>query len=75
MWNSGTLNEVLVLKGHQSTVTGLAFNRNGSLLASSSWDSTVRVWDVAAGGKLLFTLQTEPAGAEVLGVSFSADGK
>jgi serine/threonine protein kinase/WD40 repeat protein/tetratricopeptide (TPR) repeat protein len=34
-----------VLKGHINTVTSVAFNHAGDLLASASWDGTLRLWD------------------------------
>ncbi|KAF3219629.1 hypothetical protein TWF106_007052 [Orbilia oligospora] len=40
------------LEGHTRTVTSLAFSANGGLLASGSFDRTVRVWDVATGALL-----------------------
>src|SRR6185436_7051082 len=36
---------VAVLKGHQKRVTRLAFNHAGSLLATTSWDGSIRLWD------------------------------
>eukprot|EP00798_Chlamydomonas_sp_ICE-L_P024043 gene24043-9620_t len=57
-----------------STVTGVTFSKDGSRLASSSWDSTVKVWDVRSA-RLLTSLTTVPRGVEVLGVSFSMDGR
>jgi len=42
--------EVLkTLQGHEGTVSGVAFDGGGKLLASSSWDETVKVWDVERG--------------------------
>ena len=38
-----------VLAGHDGPVSGLCFSPSRSLLASSSWDKTVRVWDVLGG--------------------------
>jgi WD40 repeat protein len=35
----------ILLKGHRASVEGLAFTSNSLLLASSSRDATVRVWD------------------------------
>lgn len=37
------------LRGHQGGVSGLAYNVEGTLLASSSLDGTVRLWDPATG--------------------------
>ena len=42
-----------VLEGHQNTVVGLQFTHAGSLLISSSWDGTTRVWDPIRGTHLL----------------------
>lgn len=38
-----------VLSGHEGPVAGLAFSPAGPLLASASWDHTLRTWDVFAG--------------------------
>jgi WD40 repeat protein len=52
-------------------VTGVAFSPDGRLLASSSWDRTVKVWD-AATGRLVHTLAGHRR--EVSRVAFSPDG-
>lgn len=36
------------LAGHEGPVAGLAFSPSGPLLASASWDHTLRTWDVFA---------------------------
>jgi len=41
------------LKGHSGTVVRLGFNHAGDLLASSAWDSTLRLWDPHTGRQLL----------------------
>ncbi len=70
--NQVALAEIAVLEGHESTVTGLTFSPDGSLLVSSSLDGTLRLWDVEA--------QTEIAslsagdGVELNDVAFSPDG-
>jgi WD40 repeat protein len=38
-----------ILAGHEGPVSGLAFSPRQPLLASSSWDRTVRTWDVFDG--------------------------
>ena len=63
---------VTTLAGHNGSVTGIAFNSDSALLASSSGDDTVRVWDIKAG-KSLVNL-TGHAGS-VSSVAFSEDGK
>jgi WD40 repeat protein len=60
------------LSGHTSEVWGVSFSPDGRLLASCSWDQTIRLWQMP-DGKPLVTLSghTGPVG----GVSFSPDGR
>ena len=39
----------LTLRGHSHGVTSVAFNQEGTLLASSSYDKTVKIWDPVSG--------------------------
>jgi WD40 repeat protein len=46
LWDLGTGKAVATLEGHKASVLRIAFSPDGSLLASVSWDGTVRVWGV-----------------------------
>jgi hypothetical protein len=61
------------LTGHTDAVLGVTFSPDGQLLATTSFDQTVRLWDVATG---------QPHGAPLTGhtasmwaVAFSPDGR
>jgi WD40 repeat protein len=61
---------VAVLHGHQAEPIALAFSRDGNLLASTSWDGTVRLWDPLSGRPLVIT-----RGDLERPIQFSADGQ
>jgi WD40 repeat protein len=58
------------LEGHSSYISSVAFSHDSKRLASSSWDSTVKIWD-ASSGACLQTLEGH-SGA-VHSVAFSHD--
>lgn len=60
------------LAGHEGVVTGVAFNPEGSILASSGFDGTARLWNMDTG-EALATLTNQPLPLE--GVDFSPDGR
>lgn len=59
------------LKGHKGSILALSFSPNGKMIASASFDKTVKLW--SHNGTLLKTFSgyKDP----VLDVSFSPDGK
>src|SRR5687768_11230792 len=63
--------EARTLKGHEGSVLSVAFSPDGTVLASSSRDATIKVWDVPSG-KLERTL-TEHA-EDVYSIVFSPKG-
>ena len=53
VWDAASGAELLVLRGHEGSVTAAAFSPDGARIVSGSWDETVRVWDAASGAELL----------------------
>lgn len=72
VWSVQTGRLLEVLSGHEGPVAGLAFSPTGPLLASASWDHTLRTWDVFAGKGGIEVL---PHAHDVLAVAFRPDGK
>ncbi len=61
-----------VLHGHTNGVRSVAFNPDGTRLASCSHDGTIRIWDLALGEQLVvLTGHTQ----SVVEVAFSPDGR
>jgi len=83
---SALTNPVYVLEGHSGAITGMSVNADGSALASTSTDGTVRVWDarrfvtaerLATRGRQLTTLSGfahDPTRSLMVQCAFSADG-
>jgi U4/U6 small nuclear ribonucleoprotein PRP4 len=59
------------LKGHQGRVCRVAFHPSGNYVASASFDTTWRLWDVTTSKELLLQ---EGHSKEVYAVEFQNDG-
>ncbi|MFP4498719.1 MAG: WD40 repeat domain-containing protein [Vulcanimicrobiota bacterium] len=58
--------------GHKEAVTSLCFSPDGKYFASSSFDGTVKVWQVETG-ELIMNMAPEPT--QINYVDFSSDGR
>ncbi|WP_013322705.1 hypothetical protein [Gloeothece verrucosa] len=65
-------NEYNRLERHNDSVTSVSFSPDGKILASGSWDKTIKLWDVQTGQEIR-TLSGH--NDSVYSVSFSGDGK
>jgi WD40 repeat protein/serine/threonine protein kinase len=71
IWDATSGRELRTFKGHADQVFRVAFNPDGSRLASASFDGTVKIWDTENSQEVR-TLKGHTA--EVRSVAFSPDG-
>lgn len=71
-WDMGNYGRV-VLHAHDDIVSSIAFNADNTLLASGSWDHTVKLWAANAGAGAA-PLKVFRHGSKVTCVAFSPDG-
>lgn len=67
IWDIDSQELVAELEGHTGTVLAVAFNRDGSVLASGSADETIRIWDVVTGN----VVHVLEVGATIRSLAFS----
>ncbi|KAK1264557.1 hypothetical protein QJS04_geneDACA015656 [Acorus gramineus] len=72
VWSMKTGRLLDVLSGHEGPVHGLMFSPTNAILASSSWDKTIKLWDVFEGKG---AVETFPHSHDVLTVVYRPDGK
>jgi len=71
IWLTGEARPRLVFEGHTAPVVALAVSPDGKLLASASWDRTVRLWTLDGGAPRVL----EGHQQNVNGVAFAPDGR
>ena len=71
VWSLQTGQLVDVLAGHEGPITSLAFAPGMAVLASGSWDGTLKMWEVYKNN----CLDTMEHGCDVLALCFRPDGK
>lgn len=72
VWSVQTGQLLDQLAGHEGPVSCLSFAPNGGILASGSWDHTVRMWNIFARTQTSEPLQLQ---ADVLSVAVRPDSK
>ena len=71
LWKADLPGELRVFPGRQTWITGLAWNADGTRIASASQDRTVRIWNTDGTGEPLILRGAAP----LYDVAFSPDGK
>lgn len=72
MWSVQTGKLLDVLSGHEGPISSLAFSPTGNILASGSWDKSVRLWNVFDRSH---AVEPFSMSADVLALAFRPDGK
>jgi len=71
IWRAGDDRPSAVFEGHGAPVVGIAVSPDGAMLASASWDRTVRLWPLGGGAPRVL----EGHQQNVNGIAFAPDGR
>jgi cytochrome c len=71
IWSQGQPQPDKVLDGHGGPIAALAESGDGTMLASASWDHTVRLWPLAGGAPRVLEGHTQAVNS----VAFTPDGR
>ena len=70
--HDGTQKLIHTLPGHQSTISQIKYSPDGKIIASASWDQTIKLWN-AQTGELINTLKGYQDG--INSIVFSTDSQ
>ena len=70
IWTQGKTEPDQALKGHTAPIAGIAGSPNGKMVASASWDHTVRLWPLDGGAPRVLEGHSQSVNA----VAFTPDG-
>uniref|UniRef100_A0ACD5H1Q0 WD40 repeat domain-containing protein n=1 Tax=Desertifilum tharense IPPAS B-1220 TaxID=1781255 RepID=A0ACD5H1Q0_9CYAN len=71
LWDTATAQEQ-ILPGHRTNITSLIFSPDSQAIASTSWDDTFKLWNIATGREIR-TFKGHQS--DVTHVIFSPDGQ
>jgi cytochrome c len=71
IWRQGSPVPERTFEGHTAPIVSLAVSPDGSMIASASWDRTIRLWPLAGGEARVLKGHDQ----NVNGVAFTGDGK
>ena len=72
LWNPDSGEKIVTYRGHTKAVIGIAFSRDGKMLASGAWDRGIRLWE-SASGKCTATFAEQPG--TIVCLAFSPEGR
>lgn len=72
LWSVQTAQLLDRLQGHEGPVSSLSFGSEGGLLASASWDKTVRIWSIFGRSTHVEPMQMQ---SDVLSIAMRPDSK
>ena len=72
VWSVQTGQLLDELAGHEAPISSLSFAPSGSMLASASWDHTIRLWDIFSRTQTSEPLQLQ---SDILAVNFRPDSQ
>jgi serine/threonine protein kinase/Tol biopolymer transport system component len=77
LWSAKTGQRIRAFKGHEGSVTSLAFSPDCQFLASASFDGTIKIWELASQQLIVRVPRVSFRGHEnmINSLSFTQDGR